>query len=1154
MSKRLAALEAQDLKSQSSKRQKLEPKAKAPKAEEITSVTQLRELLRFHQDSVAEYRHGVQSFRAFLKSIGKNVAPAKEAILREYLESQRPRDEQDQDHVYLNDLIQAWNFASFSHEDSLLAAIPASLALLLETVSSKIDFREHGTLLCKTLLRIPQLRVIARGLSSSSGKAYLVSPCLWLLTEIVSFDGGVLAKRLYSYREFTFKSLARNLSLRGSPEDDEGEKRRKPSVRTNAIRFLLANFKYQDADGKSDLLGYRDLISALLRDLEWDSPEMVITVLSSLKEYLLLDKTLTRKEKSRLLTEWSLRRISTLYDFEENTNYSSEKSAEVVTVVHNFLILVCTSPAAGVLRPETGWYPVGTGSPHELDEADTEDQESDRDDASSLAGTSVQEPLQKYQHGVPIRNTVISTFIHTLRPYANTLHSELILKIFKAAPELAAVYFTKMRNFSFDPKLSSTWIGYAAFIFSTIQIPIPAYFGQQEGYAPKPPPVQIMIESILPRPLSRQVLTRCFNQNSPLVSLFAIRVVTAALEKLRKTLQLLRSRSLLSSVDSIQWVDVMNSLKDDFTRRGPLVKDIIPAFRTVPEQNILQRESFARLLASYYEVLPQAALESSLDISVILSKALGEAESASESSEDRMHLLELKHLLRIAQCSLSMRWWSKPKSAQYSPYITMLKLVSASPKGPLAPFLKHILQTQAQEVGLLQDKTKLSPIIALVTSLGDRVGSGSANSVYRFLDHCVSQFVAKPVKYHDESVQTIHKPKKSSSTGEGPISLLLFALVEQLPFFLKSSDDSTETGISICGWLAAFLNHSRSIGEDSTAISKLREVVEDELKQRDRSFLKVFKKVSSRNELSSLKQIPDLQLTSADSLEPVEQDHDAVEKRLEAERDVSSMPDLDTRSIARLLRKDVDEAVEDGDVGNVLMCLSAPDAGIRKQALNGIAKCISNLEASSYIEKDMVNLLLQETYHTAKEVVADQQFPGYLSAFAAKTLQIQISPAHWLYGKVNQFLHERPTWEIEKVPLLQKILLNPPDRDVAHYDEIRWLISVVFDGLRSPQDLDVYRHSHVFERLLALQSSPYLPSDIKTAVGRLLWRATYIDGGSTTLVTRAGVLDWLRAEQALGLGQETNPLGAFGTQLTETWDRERVDLWSNGAAAEHAYM
>jgi len=137
------------------------------------------------------------------------------SILREYLDGQKPADVKDTERPFLGQLWQAWSFASQNNNDHLASSVSAILALLLRTISSLLDFREHGLLLCRTVLQHQHLRLVKRGLDAPKHKEFVISPCLRLLTEVISFDGGALARDAYKRREQTFDvaTLRRNLAL-----------------------------------------------------------------------------------------------------------------------------------------------------------------------------------------------------------------------------------------------------------------------------------------------------------------------------------------------------------------------------------------------------------------------------------------------------------------------------------------------------------------------------------------------------------------------------------------------------------------------------------------------------------------------------------------------------------------------------------------------------------------------------------------------------------------------------------------------------------------------------------------------------------------------------------------------------------------------------
>jgi nucleolar pre-ribosomal-associated protein 1 len=539
----------------------------------------------------------------------------------------------DQLSVPLPDVIRGWSFANQSNHDGLLSAIPAVLALLLKTISSSIEFRKFGTQLCEALLHRDQIRLFDRGLTANKSKSHLFTPCLRLLTEIVSFDGGRLARTVYTQRDVTFKRLDVFLSMRDQPPKPV-RGRLKHSVRHIALIYLLSNFRFQGKNVKAEILSESKLVRALFQGLSEDPPNLISEILNSVMNFIMRDDLLSKRSKSRLLTDWSLAQISRLYEYsDESTDVESESSVQAKA--HSFLMSVCTSLDHGVLVQQDGWYPPG------LNENTKNSSEPSLAIASSKLGFQ-----DRYTETVPVRNVVLASFLQVLRPYANVHHKRLLLAVFAVAPELIADYFYKKKNFSFDSKLSATWVGYSSFLFSVIRsLPPPALHDS-------PPPVAIALESILPHPMNQKVLTRCLTQTTELITFLAVRLLIAAFQKMESILRSWAHR------EGAHWTRAASLLKTRFCQRCPELKHVITAFRTLPEEKGILRESLLRLLAFYYKVTPGAALIEKLDVSVYLTKRL--STDTTESQHKSLLSLELKHLLDIACRSPDMAWWQRP--------------------------------------------------------------------------------------------------------------------------------------------------------------------------------------------------------------------------------------------------------------------------------------------------------------------------------------------------------------------------------------------------------------------------------------------------------------------------------------------------------------
>lgn len=529
-----------------------------------------------------------------------------------------------------------------SSNERLSSAIVAVLALLLKATSTLIEFRQYGNSLCKTLLQEDQIKLLERGISASKTKEHLISPCLRLLTEIVLYDGGTAAQTVYAHRETTFKRLDVFLGMRKRLVAAVPENQRRPSIRHNALRYLFANLRLQTRSAKSGILTDGKLIRAVFHDIKEDSATMVLEILNAFKKDVVQDLTLSHLVKGRVFTEWTLRSVASLYQSHDYEN-AADETVHVQHEVHAFLLCICTSSEKGILRlhPEA----------HPQDEPDFD-----------FEGNQLYSNLANPQKQRSVRNLTLASFLQSLRPYADILQCELILAVFQAAPDLISEYFLK-KSFSFEPKLTTTWVGYSMFLLSIIQLPIPKGQLDQEvsGRLRTPPNLSSMIESILPRPLTKKAMTRCLNQSTDLIKFFGVRILIAAFQKLAAVQKSLVSVTIArQSAYGDLWRQAQVELLDEFRRRCPEMKHVIAVFRSCPKHSALFREAITRLLAMYYKLLPQVALEEKFDISVALSEALKVNFSEMEDLQDRrLHKLELYSLLEIARRSPDMRWWHK---------------------------------------------------------------------------------------------------------------------------------------------------------------------------------------------------------------------------------------------------------------------------------------------------------------------------------------------------------------------------------------------------------------------------------------------------------------------------------------------------------------
>ncbi|KAE8423860.1 ribosome 60S biogenesis N-terminal-domain-containing protein [Aspergillus pseudocaelatus] len=1104
------------------KRRKVDSAQENDAPTDITSHGQLRNLLTFQQN-VNEVKQGIKKFKEFLLATGQTENEGEKAkkfrILKAYCDSQISHEEEPS---CFPDLIQTWNFADSNNNESLLTVVPSVLALFIKTVSTNLDFREFGLALCKFLLKKEQLRFFNRGLTATKSKEHLISPCLRLLTEIVSFDGGAVARHVYAVRYITFKRIEVFLTPNKSQLEEASDDSQKSTLRRNAQRYVLANLRFQHASAKSDIIEQYKVIRAFLEYVRKDPRDTVLDIIRAIERDIVQDTSLSRNAKTKFFNRGNLEKLVTLYGYDRESEEPNPTGVSIASEIHKILMNVCTNSSHGVLLSETSWYPNGS-DPESLP---------GEEDTSIDLGLDSAVYVDKYRESVPVRNGILSYLAQTLRPDADSLQIELLVAIFKEAPELVADFFTKKTMFVSDPKPTSSWMAESALLFSTVSLPVPTNFGWKDKLPSMPPPVSVVIENILPRPLSQKTLTRCLNLNAEIITLFAVRILTISFNKLRKVLRIFNSDH---GVSQSFWTQAKGKLIAEFCRRCPSMKDVVSLYKKTAKEDLQQQEAVAELLACFYEIVPDVAFEETFDVSLVLVDILKRLDESSPSEEDSESLLaQLGSILKIAQQSASMRWWQQPGSMQFSAFTSILKVVVGASSRDSLKDIEVLLKTVLTENSVLQDS---GSYLSLVSSF-ETSDSGSLHHQLSFFDNCVCRVAKKPVHYQDLLGSLCEAVSK-------PVSPIVAAITEQWPFVVKSGGDAES---AVGAWIAKILGKLKGSGEDSKALKAARDtLVAATENKRTKSTLK--KALKDTEEGPS----QDSNRRESSTTQPTTSRSNNEKSTVDLEEIFGTLPTEGTthNALHRWEKEDIEISVEQGRVADLMLCLCSEHEEVRRQAFANITRFMSKIRESKYVEWRSVFLLTGELLETVKQIGLESPVPWIVGECASNCLAVLVNPMHKLYGKVNKFLQKSPSWEPEKIPSywIDKILLHEPELDDGYFEETNWLLDLLIKGLRTETDMGIYRRANVFERALSFYESPGPSLPSKRKILHLLYRSTQVQG-STTLITRAGIVSWIQSQiPALG-GKEVPTFTAMAFSLYESSEQDRVMKWSGGSVAQ----
>jgi nucleolar pre-ribosomal-associated protein 1 len=549
------------------------------------------------------------------------------------------------------------------------------------------------------------------------------------------------------------------------------------------------------------------------------------------------------------------------------------------------------------------------------------------------------------------------------------------------------------------------------------------------------------------------------------------------------------------------------------------------------------------------------------DVSPFLDTSLGHLSSSQidDPKDFALGLKELENLIAIAGYSPGMRWFAASDELSLSPFTLLLKVYVENPQGVALKTIREVLSFVAVEHNLVPANKTHPGLLPLLEALQTVRQShpGFVAQLWPFLDNCLTRCANAPVKYIEKMYEMLQEATQAAGQDltDAVTSPIALAMLEQLPFAAaKEGEHPTRKALS--RFLPIFFGLSASVGESRVLLELIFSKMVTHLSDSKGKLAKagVPKNTAFEHNTWPLVNAPSAgvkapstaQSAGVGKSEPA-MSPDALERTLH-------MPDgleADNSALVKWSTKTVDELVDEGYLTSLMALLVSEHASIRKEALVNILKAAAKIQQSEYEEKEQIWLLLSELAETASGNINNGPLPSTIVSFACHALNVLRDPLSNLYPKVNVFLIRAPFWNLDRLPLVDEILSEEPGVGDSFYAQVNWLLGYLLDGLRTPQDLALFHKKRakgpVFERILVLAANPYMRLPLRSQVLRLLYRATSIEGGSTTLTTRLGIVSWLEARQAgCTDASEAAVLGGLRARIWETCDQDRVRAWSKG--------
>jgi nucleolar pre-ribosomal-associated protein 1 len=282
----------------------------------------------------------------------------------------------------------------------------------------------------------------------------------------------------------------------------------------------------------------------------------------------------------------------------------------------------------------------------------------------------------------------------------------------------------------------------------------------------------------------------------------------------------------------------------------------------------------------------------------------------------------------------------------------LLKLVVTSKEEELYSGIKTLLSDMLRDYEMLQMDTHPDALDALLASLAPSCGSSTPpQEAVDFIDECCGRFIKSPIKYSDD-LEAIRSSVISQDAKHGPFSLLLMTFVEQWPFKGGKSAKG-QSAEALAQWLSKLLYLLKLIGEDESLLEAVRQSL---VSSADQAYQQVLKdsflwKMGKEKAKEALKSATGADFSSSErsSASPLPMEQTKEESKAVAVVDLELPPAEDHKhaGLNRWRKKDIEESIDDGDVGELLLCLCSKYTEIRLQALNNIRQLMAKIEVCS---------------------------------------------------------------------------------------------------------------------------------------------------------------------------------------------------------------
>ncbi|CAI0379864.1 unnamed protein product [Linum tenue] len=181
--------------------------------------------------------------------------------------------------------------------------------------------------------------------------------------------------------------------------------------------------------------------------------------------------------------------------------------------------------------------------------------------------------------------------------------------------------------------------------------------------------------------------------------------------------------------------------------------------------------------------------------------------------------------------------------------------------------------------------------------------------------------------------------------------------------------------------------------------------------------------------------------------------------------------------------------------------ISSPDVGLRKLGYETLGRYKTALEICKRKKETMGLRLLMSYIQNAIEEPW-QRIPSVISLFAAESSFILLNSLNDHHKTLISYLENSSRVDMKKVPMVSS-------NSIHFRAERQWILRLIYAGLNSDEDGQMFIYNSIMKELLSFYSSPHSDSESKKLILLIVKKAVKLHKITHHLVKDCGLLSWL---------------------------------------------